>query len=367
MAALFFSEKINRWFKTEVDHSHAGSQKSFPAAVLDLNASNDSNAKVLIISDFHMGKGKRDDFRNNGETLIRILEEYYFKNGWHLVLNGDIEELAKYSYARIRKEWGKMYRVFDLFARAGRLYKTTGNHDEDLIFEKDYPYKLYNAVRIETGIVPVYVYHGHQSSKMYTDFNSIIRLSLRYLLKPVGIRNISSARNPKRRFHVERAAYNFSLSNNCISVIGHTHRSLFESLSRFDFIKFEIERLCRDYPSSSGDGRERIAGEVKALRKELGKLKRKERTERFNLYGDVLPVPCLFNSGSAIGKKGINAIELTRENIALVYWFSEGKGMKFINRGWHKVKKVAGACRAVLNRDRLDYIKAKIELFNDKT
>ena len=330
-----------------------------------------SAGKVLIISDFHMGAGRLDDFQDNGEMVRKILEEYYFENGWYLILNGDIEELAKYSLKNIRAEWAGIYRVFDLFASAGRLYKTLGNHDGDLIFERDYPYSLYHVVRIETGLIPLYVYHGHQSSLIYTTFNDYIRLGLKYLLKPIGIRNISSARSPFRRFHVERQAYNFSLANNCISVIGHTHRSLFESLSRFDYIKFEIERLCHDYPSEDADGRKRIAAEVAALRGELGKLKRKERLSRFNLYGDELPVPCLFNSGSAIGKKGINAIEIDCENIAsesiaLVYWFDEGKGMKFINRGWYEVEKIAGSCRAVLNHSRLDYVKAKIELFSAK-
>ena len=295
----------------------------------------------------------------------RILEEYYFKNGWYLVLNGDIEELAKFPYSGIRAEWDAMYRVFDLFASAGRLYKVLGNHDEDLIFEKGYPYPLFNAIRIETGYTPIYVYHGHQASLLYTVFNNVIRLGLKYLLKPVGIKNISSARSPQRSFHVEQTAYNFSLANNCISIIGHTHRSLFESLSRFDYIKFEIERLCRDYPSSNGVDKERIIGEVKALRGELGKLRRKERRQAFNLYGAELPLPCLFNSGCAIGKKGINAIELDTKSISLVYWFTEGNGMKFINRGWYDVEKVAGSCRAVLNQARLDYVKAKIELFSD--
>ena len=361
MASSFFSDIISKRFN--------------PAAVLDLSASPGNNgtqaaerSKVLIISDFHMGSGTRDDFHTNGDLVRRILEEYYFKNGWYLILNGDIEELAKYSLAGIRTEWASMFRVFDLFASAGRLYKTLGNHDEDLIFEKDYPYPLYNVVRINTPLIPLYVYHGHQSSRVYTDFNNIVRLSLRYFLKPIGIRNISSARNPHHRFHVERHAYKFSLHNNCISIIGHTHRALFESLSRIDFIKFEIERLCRDYPSSLGDDRKRIEDEVNALRQELGKLKRSERREgsRESLYGDELPVPCVFNSGSAIGKKGINAIEVDSENIALVYWFTKGQGMKFISRGWYKVEEFAGCCRSVLNQDRLDYVKAKIELFSNK-
>jgi predicted phosphodiesterase len=348
MDTTFFSEMLSPRFN--------------PAAVMDIS----TGGKVLIISDFHMGVGRNDDLAYNGPLVQKVLEDYYFKNGWILVLNGDIEELQRFSLDLIKEQWPGLYRVFDLFAAEGRLYKNIGNHDEDLMFEKSYPYSLYNAIRIETGLIPIYVYHGHQSSRVYTDFNNLIRTSIRYFLKPVGIRNISSARSPHRRFFVERQAYNFSMNNFCISIIGHTHRALFESLGRFDYIKFEIERLCRDYPLSAEQDKERIAGEVKALRMELSKLKRSERRNvlRQSLYGDDVPVPCLFNSGSSIGKKGINAIELDKENIALVYWFSEGRGKKFVNRGWYKVENLEGSPyhRAVLNQDRLDYVKAKIEL-----
>jgi predicted phosphodiesterase len=311
-----------------------------------------------------MGMGKRDDLAHNGSMVIKILEEYYYPGGWILILNGDIEELAKFSLREIRNHWAELYRVFDLFAEAGRLYKTLGNHDDVLIFERTYPYPLYDAVRIETGLLPIYVYHGHQASRVYTEYNHLVSAGLKLFLKPVGIRNIASARNPHRRFYVEKQAYKFSLAHHCISIIGHTHRPLFESLGRFEYIKYEIERLCRDYPNS--DQKERIYAEVKALREELGKLKRKERRDvlRQSLYGDDLPVPCLFNAGAAIGKKGIHCIELDRENIALVYWFTEGKGMRFISRGWYKVEPLASTPyrRSVLNQDRLDYIKARIEL-----
>ncbi|GHV44304.1 metallophosphoesterase [Spirochaetia bacterium] len=336
-----------------------------PAAVLDITA----GGKVLVISDFHMGIGRRDDLSANGDLLLTLLEKYYLEGGWYLALNGDIEELQRHSLGSIQESWPRMYRIFDRFATENRLYKIIGNHDAGLVFEKDYPYPLYSAVRIETGLLPIYVYHGHQSSKIYTSYNHIIGASLRYVLKPFGIRNISSARSPYRRFFVEKQAYTFSLENHCISIIGHTHRALFASLGRFDYIKFEIERLCRDYPASAGKDRERIAAEVRALRQELGKLKRSERRDvlRASLYGDELPVPCLFNSGSAIGRKGINAIELDRENIALVYWFAEGEGKKFINRGSYEVEKISGTpcCRAVLNRDRLDKVKARIELLGN--
>jgi predicted phosphodiesterase len=336
-----------------------------PAAVLDISR----GGNVLVISDFHMGGGRGDDLAKNGVLLMEMLEQYYLDGGWTVVLNGDIEELQRFSLESIRRQWSRLYEIFDKFNARGCLYKTLGNHDEQLVFEKKYPYSLYDAVLIETGLVPLYVYHGHQSSRVYTNYNNLLRIGIRYLLKPLGIRNVSSGRSPFRRFHVEKQAYDFSLTNNCISIIGHTHRALFESLGRFEFIKFEIERLCRDYPVSQGEEREQIAAEVRALRRDLGKLKRSEKRNamRQSLYGDDLPVPCLFNSGSAIGRKGINAIELNREKISLVYWFVQGEGKKFVSRGRYPVYILPGTkyCRTVLNHDRFEYIKARIELLGN--
>jgi predicted phosphodiesterase len=347
----FFSEIINPHF----------------SSVADLNIA--QGEKALVISDFHMGVGRRDDLAKNGVLLTELLEQYYYSGGWYIILNGDIEELQRFSLGRIRTRWPELYRVFDKFAAAGRLYKNLGNHDEDLLFERDYPYPLYNAVRIDTGRIPIYVYHGHQSSRVYREYNNLLRVAIRYFLKPFGIRNISAARSPHRRFSVEKKAYDFSLENNCISIIGHTHRALFESLGRYDFIKFEIERFCRDYPASRGEDRECIVAEVQALRRELGKLKHSEKRDvlRQSLYGDDMPVPCLFNSGSAIGRKGITAIELDREKISLVYWFVQGEGRNFVSRGRYPVYILPGTryCRTVLNQDRFEYVKARIELLGN--
>lgn len=323
--------------------------------------------RILIISDFHMGNGgRRDDLLKNQELLQDVLEKYYLHQSWYLVLNGDIEELQRYSFSKIRAYWEKLYEIFDAFYQKGRLFKILGNHDEDLVLEKQYPYTLMDTLRIETPVIPVYVFHGHQSSKMYTNYNHFVRASLRYFFKPLGIRNISSGRRPRHRFFVEKNAYDYARNNGIISVIGHTHRPLFESLGRFDYIKFEIERFCREYPMAVGEDRKRIADEVLLLRIELAKLKRSERRKSIkeSLYGDELPVPCLFNSGSAIGKKGINAIELDSNNISLVYWFTEGRSKKFVKRGSYTIDMLDGTehRRSVLNTDRLDYIKAKIEL-----
>jgi len=344
------------------------------SSIIDIS----KGGKVLIISDLHMGCGSRDDLDRNGEMLICILEEYYFKNGWTLVLNGDIEELQRYPLDFIREKWASLYRVFNLFAAENKLYKIVGNHDDKLLYKKStsssqrsfrYPYQIHNAVKIETGIIPAYVYHGHQLSNIYVRYNRFLEWGVRFILTPLGIKNISDARNPRKRFLIEKEAYAFSLKNNCLSIIGHTHRPLFESLGRFDYIKFEIERLVRQYPSSAGEDRQRIEKEVTALRGELGKIKKKERRDVLlqSLYGDELPVPCLFNSGSALGKKGINAIEMTNEDIALIYWFTEGKSKKFVTRGDYKIERIEEKPyrRAVLNQNRLDYIFARIKLLGD--
>ena len=336
-------------------------------AVLDIS----SGGKVLIISDLHMGTGSRDDLNYNGAMLTCLLEEYYFKDGWILVLNGDIEELQRYSLDLIREKWAGLYRVFSLFADNNRLYKTIGNHDEQLLLKRysSYPYPLHDVLKIETGIVPAFVYHGHQLSRVYSNYIKIIGIGIRYILKPFGIKNITDSRSPRRKFYIEKKAYAFSIKNNCLSIIGHTHRPLFESLGRFDYIMFEIERLCLDYPASQGEARLRIENEVTTLRNDLRKLKRKEKRDvlRQSLYGDELPVPCLFNSGCALDKKGINAIEITDKDIALIYWFAEGKAKSFVKRGGYELKGIPGKpyFRAVLNQNRLDYIWAKIRLLGN--
>jgi len=345
------------------------SEEIFPeSSILDIS----DGKNVLIVSDLHMGSGSRDDLYHNGELLTCLLEEYYYKKGWILVLNGDIEELQRYSIDLIREKWVNLYRVFNLFADENRLYKILGNHDEDLVSNKksSYPYTLHSVIRIETGIIPAYVYHGHQLSAIYRKYGKLFSFLTRYFMKPFGIKNITDSRSPNKRFLIEKKAYAFSLQNHCLSIIGHTHRALFESLGRFDYIKFEIERLCRDYPASVGGDRIRIENEVTALRKELGKLKRKEKhdTHRQSLYGDELPVPCLFNSGCAIGKKGINAIEITNRNIALIYWFAEGKSKNFITRGGYEIESIQDRPyhRAVLNENKLDYILARMKLLGNQ-
>jgi predicted phosphodiesterase len=350
----------------------AGGGKGAAAGEIDLR----NGGKLLVVSDFHMGNGRRDDFERNACLVGAILDKYYYEQGYTLVLNGDIEELLKCSLPSIRARWKNLYQVFDRFNGSGRLYKIIGNHDAELVLERSYPYALYESVTVHTSYSRVYIYHGHQGSSIYSRFNKQIAGLVRYVLKPFGIGNITSARSPRKRFAAEKRAYDFSLENSVISVIGHTHRSLFESLGRFEFIKYEIERYCREYPHVPAEKRALIKKEVTALREELAKLGNKERRDILekSLYGGDVPVPCLFNAGCAIGKKGINAIELDNNAISLVYWWKSGQGKKFAGRGNYALETLSvpvhpayaespATCHKVtLNTETLENIHARIAL-----
>lgn len=322
---------------------------------------------VVVISDLHMGNGgSRDDLEKNGALVKEVLEDWYFPRGHTLVLNGDIEELQRFTLPEIRGHWADLYRIFDRYAAAGRLRKIVGNHDLALLDEPDYPYPLLQALRLDVGSRPYYIYHGHQASAVFVKYNHLVRSFLRYVANPLGIKNYSVSKDRRRRFVVEKRIYRFSRSEGLVSVIGHTHRPLFESLSKYDFLKFEIENLCREYADAGQERRDAIGPRVWSLKKEFAKMakKDKKRSLRSSLYGDELLVPCLFNSGCAIGKKGVTLLEFTPRDVSLVYWYPQGKAKKYVRVGGYEETAMDGRPwrRVALNEDRLDFVDARINL-----
>ena len=98
-----------------------------------------------------------------------------------------------------------------------------------------------------------------------------------------------------------------------MAVIGHTHRPLFESLSRIDYLKFQIESLCRSYPAADAAGKAFLEEKIRAYQQDLQYTLTKDRKNgsRSSLYDSGRLVPCVFNSGCATGKRGITALEIT--------------------------------------------------------
>lgn len=127
----------------------------------------DNSSKVLILSDLHMGNGgRRDEFRRNAELVKTMLGSYYLPEQYSLVLNGDVEELFKFSLESIESEWGELYDLFLKFEQNGFFWKTYGNHDAELLDEKEYRLasSMVESLKFHYGNETLLLFHGHQAS-----------------------------------------------------------------------------------------------------------------------------------------------------------------------------------------------------------
>jgi predicted phosphodiesterase len=332
----------------------------------------DKSSKVLILSDLHMGNGgRRDEFRRNAELVKTMLGSYYLPEQYSLVLNGDVEELFKFPLDSIVAEWGEFYNLFLKFERNGFFWKTYGNHDTELLDEREYRLasSMVESLKFHYGNETLLLFHGHQASVLlwetYPMVSRAVIFFIRYIAKPVGIRNFSTAYNSTRRFAIEKSIYEFSNQAKIVSIIGHTHRPLFESLSKVDFLNFRIEELCRAYPSADSTKRMLIERKIAALKIELDACYKqgKKIGLRSGLYNN-LTIPSIFNSGCAIGKRGITALEIEGNKIRLVYWYNGKQGRKFISDRDNRPMELGstGFSRVVLNEDSLDYVFSRIRL-----
>jgi predicted phosphodiesterase len=349
-----------------------------------------SNAdKLVVLSDLHLGDGSsRDDFLSNGGLLEQVLRRYYLANDFSLVLNGDVEELQRFPFDAILRRWEALYGLFRQFSERRAFYRIVGNHDEALWRYSagvlDQP--LLASLRLSFGADTIFIFHGHQATIFFERFNDVSGFFLRHFANRLNIRNIPAHYESTKRYRTEHRVYAFSSARKIVSIIGHTHRPLFESLSKIDTIKFRIEQLCHDYPAVSPRAREAIEKVVQGYKVELEHLWEKDRRDgmRSGLYNEQLSVPCLFNSGCAIGKRGVTAIEIADAQISLVHWFDRRRSDRYLadpgkgRQANRRAVKGAGGFpvdgvgatrledtefyRTVLKTDRLEYVFSRIRL-----
>lgn len=345
-----------------IDATLQGLLDSAPSVILG------SRDRLVVFSDLHMGDGSvRDDFRPNADLLWRALRDYYLPGGFALALNGDIEELQRFQLSAVRARWDSLYRVFHEFAGRTALYKIVGNHDERLWMapgEDGVP--LRSAVRFTFDGDTIFLFHGHQATIFFEKFNWLAEVLIRYGANALRISNYPVVYESRKRYVTEHRVYAFSSSRRILSVIGHTHRPLFESLSKIDTLKFRIERLCRDYPTASPRARPVIETAVASYKAELERLWEKDPADglRDSLYDSRLCIPCLFNSGCGIGKRGITAIEIAGGMITLVHWFDSTRSSRHLSARTGAAERLGGSSlyRTVLKQDQLAYIFSRIRL-----
>jgi UDP-2,3-diacylglucosamine pyrophosphatase LpxH len=325
--------------------------------------------RLVIFSDLHLGDGgSNDDFRKNADLFLAAMRGYYLDGNFTLLLNGDIEELARFSLASIATRWLDVYGVWQEFAARGALFKLAGNHDLALLRRRsrDLPFPVIEALKIRLDGKLLFLAHGHQTSHLNWAFQTLGILFLRWLLSPLGFGNYTVARSSRRRFRVEKRMYGFARRKKIMALIGHTHRPLFESLPRLDTLKIEIENLCRRYPDAVSAEKPELELRLDRLKKEYAELQRRDRHPRRaeNLYHDGPLLPCLFNSGCGIGRHGITAIEIVRGRIALVYWFDRRRSEKYFAAENYEAQRLGESeyYRVALKEEDLDYIFTRIRL-----
>jgi predicted phosphodiesterase len=323
--------------------------------------------RVVVFSDLHLGNGgSRDDFLPNAELLSAALRRYYLPRRFTLVLNGDVEELQRFRLADIRRRYAVFYGLLEQFARLGRLERLLGNHDAELAVLRD-PYpaaRLLEALCLELGGESILLFHGHQASYVQTYFLGLVATLLRYAANPLGIHNWSVSRSNPRRFRVEKRVYAFARAHRQLVLIGHTHRPLFQSLSKLDALRFRIEELCRRVPSAGGRRRAALEEELAARKVELEELLTKHGSgKEGTLYTSPLLVPCLFNSGCCIGRRGLTGMEIAEGSIALVHWFDRNRSERFLDSPERSEPLAGGPYhRVVLEQDSLAYLATRVRL-----
>lgn len=343
----------------------------------------DDSDRIVIFSDLHMGNGGRsDDFRTNSRMFQSVLLNEYYSKGYRLVLNGDVEELQRFSHDAIATRWGHVFAVIDQFRDAGRLHQIVGNHDERKGDSNKFPLYareaganrhpvpsgryLLDGLRLEYGDNTLFVLHGHQVVGRYEQFNRVVRHFLRYALTPLKTRNRTVAHDSRKRFITERRVYEFARTRRIISIIGHTHRPLFESMSTVDALRFQIKNLSREYPGADRSRQQYIEQVIPELQRDLASAHGQQRDEGTlrSLYNADLIVPCLFNSGCVLGKRGLTALEIRDGNIALVHWADASRDDETVSRETRGMQALAGTdyYRVVLEEDSLDYIFSRINL-----
>jgi UDP-2,3-diacylglucosamine pyrophosphatase LpxH len=325
-------------------------------------------AKYVFLSDLHLGNGGgRDDLRRNRALVLETLAMWYAERDYTLVLNGDIEDLNKFRLMDIVRAWPGFFGILDDFASRGRLRKIVGNHDLDLVRERGYPYALSHGLLLTRGDKRIFAFHGHQASRFFVDYDYVSRFIVRYVAKPLKIRNSSVSEDSRHRFKTERRIYRASRKLGILSITGHTHRPLFESLSKYESVRWSAEEAIREYASADGPRREEISSIVAEYKAELGRLSDEGLRDNLarSLYEDRdFLIPCLFNSGCATGRNGYTAIEIIGDSIELVHWGDADKCRRYMGREAIERDRLEGFAwtRQVLRRSRLDDVFARVEL-----
>ena len=238
-------------------------------------------SRYVVLAGMRLGDGgSKDEFASAKKMILSILGDWYLPRGYTLVLDGDIEDMRRFWLKDIYAAWPELYALLDAFAEDGRLRKIVGERDLALLRLLSYPYALSHGLKLESGGLSIIVTHGHQASSPFFGRDYLSDYMVRWLGYPRRPKAEEARVKDGRK--AERRLYKAASSLSSVLIEGHTHRPLFESLSRRDWMRRAIgDAAGEDFPSVA---------------------------------------PCLFCPGRALGAQGLRAIELEGSDILQTRW-----------------------------------------------
>ncbi len=286
-------------------------------------------SKLIVFSDHHRGVGDgADDFVNCKEVYLEALN-YYYKNGYTLVLLGDVEEFWECVPLMVMKKYRDALAEEAKFHTDARLMKIWGNHDDqwqESLFRTTTMPKSLRDLSIYEGIVlelkdsqsqreiEIVMTHGHQGTLSSDKFAGISRWFVRWFWRPFQqifkIKlNATPATDIELKSQHDQDMYSWAKSRgNTILICGHTHQPVFMSNTHLDELIAKREH----------DACEELEEKIKEVEKRSTEIRVDDK------------IPCYFNSGCCSFDNGtITGLEIVEGKIQLVKWSTEeGKSVK---------------------------------------
>lgn len=207
--------------------------------------------KYAIFSDIHLGDGSgADDFHPN-EQALKVALQHYKKEGYQLLLLGDIEELWQFEFESVKDRYDKhkeeetVYKNIRKFGD-GNVFRVWGNHDSEWkVFDDPVTTRqekctsAHEALKMRdaSGEECILLLHGHQGSTESDKNSWLSRTLVRLLRGPeiiarrLGLYGNPSATKSRIAKDYERIIYSWAKQNKVIIICGHSHRAIFASKS----------------------------------------------------------------------------------------------------------------------------------------
>ena len=247
---------------------------------------------------------------------------------------GDVEDLWQFDLDRIQDRYDKkIYSLIRSFTD-NKVYRIFGNHDAEW---KRPPDPILNNTKILNKTPEaiklgkdIFLVHGHQGDYKCDKvawfskfFSRCFKFGVPFLKAFFNYENRSATKSqiPKNR---EKLYYDWARSKKVILICGHTHNAIFASQSYYWWLQEQIEvkekKLAKIKNTEDEVIMNRLSKKIINLKTELFNEKKKERKYNRITAKGKKPLPCCFNTGCGLFRKGITNIEIDGDKIRLIKW-----------------------------------------------